>query len=76
MSSRPSRSTGAASGIGRAVALHLASLGVRLALTDADAEGGKAVCQEVRLLGDNINVVFAALDVSSTLLWKWRAGGS
>ena len=54
---------GAASGIGRATALYLASLGVRLALTDMDGEGGKEVCNEVRALGD-VDVVFATMDVA------------
>lgn len=56
---------GAASGIGRALALHLATLGVRLALTDVNVEGGRAVCAEIRELGE-CDVVFAGLDVTST----------
>lgn len=56
--------TGAASGIGRVVALHLASLGCNLALTDLDVEGGRAVCREVQILmNGKHNIVFASLDV-------------
>lgn len=65
--------TGAASGIGRATALYLASLGVRLALTDSDSEGGRAVCNDVRALGDSVDVVFATMDVageSSATSWS------
>lgn len=76
ISSQALNLAGAASGIGRAVALHLASLGARLALTDQDAEGGKAVCQEVRQLGNKIDVVFATLDVSSEFGSEGKQGGA
>ncbi|GAA5946129.1 hypothetical protein JCM3765_000127 [Sporobolomyces pararoseus] len=56
--------TGCASGIGRAVSLHLASLGVRLALTDKDSQGGRDLCQEIKQLGFKIDMVFAALDIT------------
>lgn len=57
--------TGAASGIGRCLALHLASHGVRLALTDLDVEGGRTVCEEVRATAGSQSVVFAAVDISN-----------
>ncbi|KAM0746234.1 NAD(P)-binding protein [Meredithblackwellia eburnea MCA 4105] len=55
--------TGAGNGIGRAVALHLATLGCRLALTDVDADAGRLVCNEVREESPKTDVVFAILDV-------------
>lgn len=55
---------GAASGIGRAVALTLASQGCRLALTDRDSEGGRSVCEEIKKRSE-VDVVFATLDVTS-----------
>ncbi|GAA5982875.1 hypothetical protein JCM5350_001536, partial [Sporobolomyces pararoseus] len=57
--------TGCASGIGRAVSLHLAALGgVRLALTDKDSQGGRDLCQEIKSKGFKIDMVFAALDIT------------
>lgn len=56
--------TGAASGIGRSVALHLAMAGARLALTDVDPDGGRKVCEEIKDLGGQVDVVFAKLDVT------------
>lgn len=54
--------TGAASGIGRAVALLLAERGARLALTDLDSDAGRAVCAEIRTRYPLTDVVFATLD--------------
>ncbi|SGY43897.1 BQ5605_C001g00078 [Microbotryum silenes-dioicae] len=59
--------TGAASGIGRATAIHLASLGAHLALTDIDAELGSETCQLIQATGSKIDVVFATMDVTA-----WR----
>ncbi|GAA5906127.1 SDR family NAD(P)-dependent oxidoreductase, partial [Sporobolomyces salmoneus] len=56
--------TGCASGIGRAVAHHLAERGVRLALTDKDAQGGRELCQEIKQRGLKVDMAFAALDVT------------
>ncbi|GAA6025594.1 hypothetical protein JCM11491_004770 [Sporobolomyces phaffii] len=56
--------TGCASGIGRAVAIHLAERGVRLALTDSDAEGGRALCREIKHRRLEADMVFAALDLT------------
>ena len=53
--------TGAASGIGRALALDLASRGAHLALTDIDARGLEAVSREVRLRGHEPSVHVADL---------------
>jgi NAD(P)-dependent dehydrogenase (short-subunit alcohol dehydrogenase family) len=44
--------TGAASGIGRATVLHLASLGAALALVDSDDDALAAVAAEVSRAGD------------------------
>ena len=54
--------SGAASGIGRAVALLLAERGARLALTDLDSDAGRAVCAEIRERYPSTDVVFATLD--------------
>jgi NAD(P)-dependent dehydrogenase (short-subunit alcohol dehydrogenase family) len=43
--------TGGASGIGRAIALHLARDGADLALLDVDRAGAEAVAAEVAALG-------------------------
>ncbi|GAA5856257.1 hypothetical protein JCM3766R1_003334 [Sporobolomyces carnicolor] len=56
--------TGCASGIGRAVAIHLAERGARLALTDKDAQGGRELCQEIKQRGLKVDMAFAALDVT------------
>lgn len=45
--------------------MHLAMLGARLALTDMDVEGGKAVCAEIKeATQGKADLVFAGLDVS------------
>lgn len=54
--------TGAASGIGRAVALVLAEAGMPVVLVDRDAEGGASVRAEVLQRGGS--AVFAKADVS------------
>jgi hypothetical protein len=46
--------------------MELAEVGARLALTDIDAEGGRSVCHEISELGLKTDVVFAALDVTSS----------
>lgn len=43
--------TGAGSGIGRAVALHLAQSGMTMAVTDLDLDAAKSVCAEIAALG-------------------------
>lgn len=43
--------TGAASGIGRAAALHLSAMGARLALVDIGAEGLEAAARDIRSAG-------------------------
>ena len=53
--------TGAASGIGRALALHAAQLGMKLALADVDAAGLAKVAAEVNALG--ATVASTTLDV-------------
>lgn len=57
--------TGCASGIGKELAIHLAFLGCRLALTDSNPEEGRAVCGEVREVSPRGDVVFATLDVTN-----------
>ena len=49
--------TGAAAGIGRGIALHLARLGANLVLADLDASGVTAVAEEVSALGPEPSVV-------------------
>ncbi|TNY20429.1 3-oxoacyl-reductase [Rhodotorula diobovata] len=56
--------SGCASGIGRAVALHLAAQGARLALTDKDAHGGRDLCGEIKQAHPDCDVAFAVLDVT------------
>jgi NADP-dependent 3-hydroxy acid dehydrogenase YdfG len=53
--------TGAASGIGRALALHAAANGMQLALADINTEGLDSVAAQARALG--ADVVTAAVDV-------------
>ena len=47
--------TGAASGIGRALALHAAQLGMKLALADVDAAGLAKVSAEANALGATVS---------------------
>ncbi|HEY0536805.1 MAG TPA: SDR family NAD(P)-dependent oxidoreductase, partial [Actinoallomurus sp.] len=54
--------TGAASGIGRATAGHLASLGARVIVSDLAEEAGKATVEEIRAAGGTAE--FVACDVS------------
>jgi hypothetical protein len=54
--------TGAASGIGRATAIHLASLGARVVVSDVTQEAGKVVVEEIRAAGGTAE--FVACDVS------------
>jgi hypothetical protein len=54
--------TGAASGIGRATAGHLATLGARVVVSDIDEDGGKAAVEEIRSAGGTAE--FVACDVS------------
>jgi NAD(P)-dependent dehydrogenase (short-subunit alcohol dehydrogenase family) len=54
--------TGAASGIGRATAGHLASLGARVIVSDLAEEEGKAAVDEIRAAGGTAE--FVACDVS------------
>jgi NAD(P)-dependent dehydrogenase (short-subunit alcohol dehydrogenase family) len=55
--------TGAAAGIGRATSLYLAAEGVRVVVSDIDADGGKAVAEEIRAAGGAAE--FVACDISS-----------
>jgi NAD(P)-dependent dehydrogenase (short-subunit alcohol dehydrogenase family) len=55
--------TGAAAGIGRATALYLAGEGVRVVVSDIDADAGKGVVEEIRAAGGVAE--FAACDISS-----------
>jgi 3(or 17)beta-hydroxysteroid dehydrogenase len=56
--------TGAASGIGRACARHLAGEGARVVLTDRDVPGGEAAAGEL-----GAPHVFRALDVTDPAAW-------
>lgn len=55
--------TGAARGIGKAVALRAAQEGAKLVLSDKNEAEGNAVCQEIRAAGES--AVFIPLDLSS-----------
>lgn len=55
--------TGAAAGIGRATALYLAGEGVRVVVSDIDADGGKIAVEEIRAAGGAAE--FVACDISS-----------
>lgn len=61
--------TGAASGIGRATAVLLASEGAQVIITDINAQGGK---ESVELAGHG--AVFMPLDVASEDAWKTVIG--
>ena len=54
--------TGAGSGIGRAIALHLAQAGLELVVTDVNVQAAQAVCDEI--LADNGSARALRLDVS------------
>lgn len=54
--------TGAASGIGRAIAMRLARGGIRVAVADIDRVGAGRVVEEIRTTGDEATAV--AVDVS------------
>jgi 2,3-dihydro-2,3-dihydroxybenzoate dehydrogenase len=56
--------TGAASGIGRAVAEHLAGLGATVVAVDRDAEAAESTAKELRAAGHSAGAVVA--DVSSS----------
>ena len=55
--------TGAAAGIGRATSIYLAGEGVRVVVSDIDADGGKAVVEEIRAAGGTAE--FVPCDISS-----------
>jgi NAD(P)-dependent dehydrogenase (short-subunit alcohol dehydrogenase family) len=64
--------TGAASGMGRALALYAASSGSRLAICDVDATGLEATAEAARAKGAEVN--FVRLDVSDrAALHAWAA---
>ena len=56
--------TGAASGIGRAIALALAELGARVAIADVAAEGARAVAREIEAAGGE--AIAIATDVTNS----------
>lgn len=59
--------TGAASGIGRAIALRLASEGVRVGVLDRDSAGAEATCAEARAFGaDMARVCVDVTDYAAT----------
>jgi hypothetical protein len=47
--------------------MYLAEKGVRLALTDKDAQGGRELCQEIKQNGWMVDMAFAALDVTGKI---------
>src|ERR1700685_2387628 len=55
--------TGAAAGIGRATSVYLAGQGVRVVVSDIDADAGKGVVEEIRSAGGAAE--FVACDISS-----------
>lgn len=60
--------TGAASGIGKAIATRAASEGGRIVVADIAEEGGTAVVQEIENAGGQ--AAFFALDVSDSEAWE------
>ncbi len=60
--------TGAASGLGRADAIHLAREGARLMLTDIDEQGGQALVDS--LTKDGHEAVFMSQDVADEARWQ------
>lgn len=62
--------TGAASGIGRALALSLADAGARLSLADIDSDGLDAVAQQIRRVGGRVDsCVVDVTDSDTVQLW-------
>ncbi len=59
--------TGAATGLGRADAEHLAAEGARLVLTDVNAEAGEELAETLR--GKGSEVIFLEQDVSDEARW-------
>ncbi|MET0695137.1 MAG: SDR family oxidoreductase [Propionibacteriaceae bacterium] len=67
--------TGATAGIGRAIALHLATLGAEIVLHGRNAERGKAVVDEIHDLGRPARFLTADLtDADDTLRMATEAG--
>lgn len=66
--------TGAASGIGRATALELASEGARVVVTDLQGEAGEAVVAEI--LGTGSEALFVNHDVSKESDWAAALGAA
>jgi hypothetical protein len=65
--------------------LLLAERGARLALTDINAAEGRALCEEIKQLGYDVDMVFATLDCTGSsfplfrrflrrreLMWGWK----
>jgi NAD(P)-dependent dehydrogenase (short-subunit alcohol dehydrogenase family) len=64
--------TGAASGMGRALALHCAALGSRLAIADVDVPGVEATADRARQAGAEVDVI--RLDVADrAAIHAWAA---
>ncbi|MGD0662113.1 MAG: glucose 1-dehydrogenase [Syntrophorhabdales bacterium] len=64
--------TGAASGLGKAIALLLAAEGAKVVATDINEAGGKAVADEVRKKGGD--ALFVRQDVTSESEWTGIVG--
>ncbi|KAF8531994.1 hypothetical protein JB92DRAFT_3086480 [Gautieria morchelliformis] len=56
--------TGAASGIGRAAALELAQIGLKVALADVSVQALESVGREVKAIVGDVNVIVVPTDVS------------
>jgi 2-hydroxycyclohexanecarboxyl-CoA dehydrogenase len=56
--------TGGAGGIGRAIARRLARDGLAIGILDRDADGGRAVCDELRAESPQVGVAAAAADIT------------